>query len=176
MPSLRKLVNFGSLPVGDVPRVVGTLATIEALSKFAPSNQVCDIAEVRLDEIGTETNWLEACRAIEGELIPTLLTLRSVTEGGKCSLGESEMIKVLESALSCVSAIDVEFKSRVARKVAKLAANAGKVALISYHDFSKTPDLHSLRDVIKGVRIRRCDQDFDFCELFRRSQNTEVTT
>src|SRR5256885_16240390 len=105
-------VQFGALEIGRIPRVVGTLSTFDSLASFATlPDKPCDIAELRLDNVGTNTDWLKQCKSIEATGTPVILTLRSAAEGGKSRLSDNERKVIYESALPVVSAIDVELQS-----------------------------------------------------------------
>src|SRR5215207_10398663 len=103
-----RTARFGKLTIGDVPRVIGTISSFEFLQRFANSpDRPCDIVEIRLDEIGVETKWVPESQRIEASGMPVILTLRSVTEGGKSSLSNDQRLAVLRDTLDHVSAIDV---------------------------------------------------------------------
>src|SRR5438093_11208338 len=105
-------VRFGNLAVGEIPRVVGTLCSLDSVQKFAALRQKhCDIAEVRLDEVGTSGHWLHGCQAIEASGTPVILTLRAANEGGKSDLSDEQRVDILCGAVEYVSAIDVELQS-----------------------------------------------------------------
>src|SRR5687767_7965597 len=105
-------VQFGRLSLSETPRVVGTISSFDSLQRFANSpGKPCDIAEIRLDEIGVDANWLPEARKIEAAGTPVILTLRSAMEGGKSKLSNDERLAILREALNHVSAIDVELKS-----------------------------------------------------------------
>src|SRR6185369_13324233 len=133
-----KTVKFGTLTIGPVPRVVGTISSLKTLNSFPLCQEKpCDIAEVRLDEIGHEMEWLNACHAIEESGTPTLITLRTVSEGGKCDRDEGKRLSLFRQALRHVSAIDVEYKSGLANKLRAEANSLKKSILVSYHNFQK---------------------------------------
>ena len=94
----------------------------------------------------------KSCLVIEERGIPTLLTMRTVSEGGKCALSPKDLVKVFQQALTVVSAVDVEAKSTLVEEVSKLASDAGKLTLVSYHDFKETPPLEKLKQVIEKAR------------------------
>jgi 3-dehydroquinate dehydratase I len=135
-----RTVPFGNLTVGDVPRVVGTLASFDSLRRFAgTSERPCDIAEIRLDEIGIDTKWMPEAQRIEESGTPVILTLRSDMEGGKSNLSNDQRLAVLREALDHVSAIDVELKSGLATSLRPLMNKTGKSLIVSFHDFQGTP-------------------------------------
>ena len=76
-------LHLGKLPIPP-PRVVGTIAEAVTLEQLARSPKpTCDIAEVRLDQIGVETDrWLQRSKAIEAVGWPVIFTLRLGAEGG----------------------------------------------------------------------------------------------
>jgi len=143
-----RTARFGNLTIGDIPKVIGTISSFESLQRFAGSaNRPCDIAEIRLDEIGVETKWVPEAKRIEASGTPTILTLRSVTEGGKSPLSNDQRLAVLRDGLDNVSAVDVELKSGLAPLVGK----KGKGLIVSFHDFERTPDYTYLAQIIRDA-------------------------
>jgi 3-dehydroquinate dehydratase-1 len=145
-----KLLDINGLTVGSgAPRVVGTVSSKSGLLSF-PGNceDLCDIAEVRLDEIGIFDGWVDACKAIEASGIPVMVTLRNKSEGGKCDLSKTERLSILKEALDCCSIVDVEFSSNLAKEIKPFVESAGKILLVSFHDFKGTPDIQNIRSVI----------------------------
>lgn len=128
------------LHLGKIPRVVGTLTTRAGLEAFLSEHRdACDIAEVRLDEIGVFPGWMEACRQIEAAGRPVMLTLRSTKDGGKCDRSREERRALLTQAATCASIVDVEHNSDSPAELKPVVAAAGKLLLVSYHDFARTP-------------------------------------
>jgi len=99
------------------------------------------MAEIRLDHLGPQSDWMPHCRAIESGGTPVILTLRAAYEGGKWSGREGDRLKVLENALPEISAVDVELKSGLAPKL----KGRGPQVIVSYHDFSGTPAIEVLK-------------------------------
>lgn len=142
-------VNFGSLEIGRIPRVVGTVCTFDSLARLKTfTEKSFDIAELRLDEVGTSHDWLNECRLLKGSGRPVILTLRSATEGGKSHLANNERKAIIETALPVVSAIDVEFQSGLADSLYTQAKALGKALVSSYHNFQKTPSLDELSAIV----------------------------
>src|SRR5206468_12091259 len=95
--------TFGMLEIGRIPRVVGTLSSYDSLARLTGLREkVCDIVEVRLDEVGTSHDWLNQCKSVEANGTPVILTLRTASEGGKSRLEKNERKQVFESALTVV--------------------------------------------------------------------------
>jgi len=141
--------TFGTLQIGRIPRVVGTLSSYDSLARFTSlTEKVCDIVEVRLDHVGTSNDWLNQCKSIEANRAPVVLTLRSASEGGKSRLENSQRKAIFETALPVVSAIDVELKSGLADSLHSSSKALGKALLVSFHDFEKTPSLDDLCEIV----------------------------
>ncbi|MBI2814621.1 MAG: type I 3-dehydroquinate dehydratase [Opitutae bacterium] len=137
------------LPLGKIPFVVGTLTTRAGLEAFVTAHRdACDIAEVRLDEIGVFPGWMEACRKIEAAGRPVMLTLRSTKDGGRCGRSREERRALLTQAAACASIVDVEHNSDSPAELKPVIAAAGKLLLVSYHDFARTPPQRDLEQVI----------------------------
>lgn len=135
--------------IGKIPRVVGTITTRAGLEAFHHEyRDACDIAEVRLDEIGIFHGWVEACHRIERAGTPVMLTLRSKTDGGKCARSRAERRAILTQAVACASIIDVEHNSDSPQDISPAVHAAGKTLLVSYHDFARTPARETLEKVI----------------------------
>jgi 3-dehydroquinate dehydratase-1 len=152
MPAVMKTVTFGALLVGQIPRVIGTLLSMNSLRNFASlSEKSGDIAEARVDEIGTDTAWLQECQRIEASGMPVIATLRASAEGGKSHLSNQERLGILRPALDHVSALDVELKSGLAEPLSQLAATKKKALIVSFHDFESTPPYSQLEAIVRDA-------------------------
>ena len=141
-----------SLPIGDIPRVIGTLSTVPSKLPAAASDIASDIVECRMDLMPAGSEWLACCRAIEALGIPVILTIRHQSEGGKWTRPESERLELFKQGLSHVSLADVELSSEIAPQVSEAARQAGKACIVSFHDFEKTPSLDELRSIVSKAR------------------------
>ena len=95
----------------------------------------CDLVEVRLDFTGRPARWLDLCKAIENAGWPVLLTIRLALEGGAWKAADEERFGLFEEGLGELAGVDVEWRSKIARPVAKLAKKLRKVCVVSFHDF-----------------------------------------
>jgi 3-dehydroquinate dehydratase type I len=140
-----KPVRFGKLSIGDTPRVVATLASLDAMVRFRNAKlRPCDVAEVRLDLIGPNMDWMPLARTIRESGTPIILTLRAAYEGGKWTGSDAERMDILSNAAASASAIDVELKSGLAAKLKQNVALASTPLIVSFHDFARTPPLAEL--------------------------------
>ncbi len=142
-------IRLGQVEIGKIPRVVGTLSSAAALLGFRRAAAVCDIVEVRLDQIGVQTDdWLSHSKAIEAQGLPVIFTLRLAAEGGAWRRPDEERAGFYEIALENLAAVDVELQSKLLPRLAKLAQARRKPVIASIHDFTKTPSRNALQDRI----------------------------
>jgi 3-dehydroquinate dehydratase I len=137
----------GTVRVGKIPRVVGTLSSFDYRGEFP-----CDIVEVRLDRTGQPSDWIERCKAIESAGIPVLLTARLASEGGIWPADDLRRLDVYKEALGELAAVDVELGSVICRAVAEEAARLGKTCVVSCHDFQKTPSFADLCSLVEEAQ------------------------
>ncbi len=111
-----------------------------------------DMIEIRIDLLDYPADSLhslfkELNRSVR---IPIIATNRINVEGGKFDGSEEERIEILLSVLEMVDAIDIELRTRSEYRdlVVRRAKKAGKRVIISYHDFSKTPDIAVMQNII----------------------------
>jgi len=148
---LRPQTRFGNLILGRGPKVVGTVSQAGTLEKLATGGEhPCDIVELRLDLFDTaDDRWLAHAQAIEVQGLPVVVTLRLAAEGGQWTRPDRERLPVIESALTHLTAVDIEFRSPLLERVSAFAASHQKALIISYHDFERTPPVAELRQVIR---------------------------
>jgi 3-dehydroquinate dehydratase-1 len=142
----------GTVVIGEVPRVVGTASTFPDDVASWVRDISCDIVEVRLDQMPQEKNWLSHCRLIQNAGIPVILTIRHQSEGGKWNGAEEQRAELFQQGLREVSAVDVELKSEIAVQVAEEAKRLGKVCIVSFHDFARTPPLAELQSIVSRAQ------------------------
>jgi 3-dehydroquinate dehydratase-1 len=149
----RAQTRFGKFALGSIPRVVGTVSQAETLARLAAvTNRDCDIVEVRLDLIGSNTpQWVEHAQAIEGRGLPVVVTIRLAEEGGQWKQLDEERLPLFETALRDLTAVDVEFRSPILKEVSALAGRLERALIVSYHDFQRTPPIEDLRKVVAAA-------------------------
>lgn len=109
----------------------------------------CDLVELRADHLdhvdaGTVTRAVEAVRRALPAGVPVLLTLRTLSQGGRWDTSAAGYVALLESVLAGgapVDALDVEDSTPAAgrdRLVARAHAR-GVPVVMSSHDFTRTP-------------------------------------
>lgn len=130
--------------MGEVPRIVGT---VSSASVPKTARAICDLVELRLDLIS------EGLARFEAEL-PILLTVRSKSEGGQWTGTEPQRLATYRQFMPHVAAVDIELSSPIAVEVCKMARDAGKASIVSFHDFSATPNIEALQAIVEqGQKI-----------------------
>ena len=111
-----------------------------------------DMIEIRIDLLNYPADSLHLLfkQLNKSVRIPIIATNRIDVEGGKFEGSEEERIEILLSVLEMVDAIDIELRtgSEYRDLVVHRAKKAGKRVIISYHDFSKTPDIAVMQNII----------------------------
>jgi 3-dehydroquinate dehydratase-1 len=131
-----------------MPYVVGTITSAALLKTFtSQGKEFCDIAEIRLDQVGKDGDWLSHGREIEASGTPVILTTRVRSEGGQWPDDDKSRLYVIRETLQHLAAVDVEFKSNLMTQVCAEAKAQKKAVIVSFHDFEKTPAFAELRTI-----------------------------
>jgi 3-dehydroquinate dehydratase-1 len=141
------------------PLLVGVVDSAPALVAQAaggPGAPAVDLVEARVDLFDEAERavdvWGPACARLEAAGTPVLVTVRLASEGGRWTAPEPERLALYREALAYASWVDVEAQSPIAGEVATLARRAGRTAVLSHHDFVRTPPLDDLLRVVDGCR------------------------
>jgi len=163
-------------------KVVGSFLD---LPSNIPSNETCDLIEVRLDhpiEDAPLRTFLADCPQ------EILLTARDIQEGGETELTADQRIAKLQQYLPLADYIDVEMRNwdEMSPLISE-AQSLGKKVICSYHDFEKTPSYDELSslfenalnlkaDVIKFAFMTKSLEDIAICQkLLLDNKNREIS-
>lgn len=124
-------------------------------------SQGADIIEVRLDTFDGLSSE-KAQKALkdlrEATTLPILLTLRSRREGGAAELSDKERLKIITEAIRYADIVDIELGARsIIKDVIDLAHKYGKLAIVSHHDFKRTPGAKVIDGIIEKARRAGAD-------------------
>jgi 3-dehydroquinate dehydratase I len=142
---MNRRVRLKNLELGGLPRVVGVVSSPDFQR---PENLPCDLVELRLDSWPENFDWLRMGREIEAAGWPVILTARLKSEGGHWPKPDAARRQIFFRALENFSAVDVELQSEIAGEVCAEATRLKKAAIVSHHDFEKTPSLDELKQII----------------------------
>lgn len=166
---------------GRQPLVVATAHTARGLAQAAARRHGgADLVEVRLDSLRRRRGLLD--RELPAAPVPWLLTARHPAEGGTPGLRAAERRALLERYLPWAAAIDVELRSAAASDDLLEQSRTARVRrIVSYHDFSGTPPLATLRKVVRRAASAGADvvkiatllrSPDDLCTLLRLQSST----
>lgn len=107
-----------------------------------------DIIEIRLDLLEIDMDMRLILQDLGKTGLPVIITNRMKQEGGAWSGGEAERILALISLLPLADAVDIELCAENRDAVVKEAKSAGKMVIISTHDFKRTPGSEDMVEII----------------------------
>ncbi|NYB52520.1 MAG: type I 3-dehydroquinate dehydratase [Methanobacteriaceae archaeon] len=105
-----------------------------------------DILELRIDAL-IDPDPQEVIHLIEEINYPLIATNRMKEEGGYFRGSEVERTELLIQAADYVDYVDIELQTD--EKCRSKVIGAAKSTIISYHDFTRTPNLKELFDIVK---------------------------
>ncbi|MFD7653490.1 type I 3-dehydroquinate dehydratase [Actinosynnema sp. NPDC059797] len=153
MNTLRALIDTG------VPLVAVSFddQDVERAAEEARAARV-DVAEIRVDRFA-DTGTAHVLRQVEAfKGLPTLATARSRAEGGFWRGTEEERLDLFRAVTPHVDAVDVELSSRaILDEVVATAREHDVLAVVSFHDFDRTPSLDDLRTTVRDARAAGAD-------------------
>ena len=83
-----------------------------------------------------------------------ILTIRLKEEGG-ADIPDEQRFSMFRYLIEIADIVDIELNSKINKKVIDLAKDNGKYALVSYHDFEKTPSKEEIQKIIdKGKDLK----------------------
>ena len=148
MNSLRALLGL------DLPLIAVSFADDDSARAAAEARSLgVDVAELRIDRFSRTDvgHVVEQVRAFEG--LPVLATVRSAAEGGGWSGGEAARLELFREVAPLVDAVDVELSSReVVADVIAAAHAHDTLAIVSFHDFDRTPDIGALDAIVRAAK------------------------
>lgn len=151
--------RLGSLALGPRPRIV--LAVGEPSQEVRRAvRQGAEILEFRVDQAPKldPQHVLAAAQRLKSYGCPLLLTVRDAREGGAAAMDERGRRELFLAALPVADAVDIELlRARSLSAVIEAAREAGKLVLLSYHDFARTPPLQRLEQLHGRARAAGAD-------------------
>lgn len=150
-------VTFGEgMPKICVPIMGKTREALvqQAQAVRASSADVCEWRAdffLALEDDGEVERALCALRGALGDM-PLLFTVRTLAEGGRAALSAQRYAHVNALAARHAQMVDVELFAQDAGETVRAVQEAGACALMSSHDFEKTPPTQALHARIERMR------------------------
>ncbi len=131
------------------PRVVGSFGSSEDLRETSALTawETCDIAEIRLDIVMSESAVVDAPPWAHLSVIPLLFTARRHDEGGARILDAAQRMELLRGALDQAALVDIEVAS--IHEMGDLLEEIERRQIpwvASFHDFVKLPDTRVMEE------------------------------
>lgn len=165
------MLRLGSIDLGGMPKIaVGFTDKNPQLAQEASRSGV-DVAELRIDQFSSFDPVHVLGSIADFADLPTLATIRLESEGGGWNRSEAERLDLFRAIVDRVDAVDVELAATGIRgDVATAAKNAGKLLVVSHHDFERTPTEGELShiaeesyavgaDIVKLATLANSDDD-----------------
>lgn len=156
-------------PAVCVPLVAGTPDAARAAALALPPG-VADVVELRLDHLAGAAQDPQVVRAAVAAVrealpahVPLLATFRSAREGGEQPADDDAYAAVVGTVLDvagtdhAADAVDVELATPGAAALVARAQAAGLTVVVSSHDFTGTPPVGELVDVLRRQRAAGAD-------------------
>lgn len=129
-------------------------STIEEMRK-AIYSILSNIVELRIDTLKDYYNTFQEVKQLVNELHrlgkKSIITLREKSEGGEYAGPNDVKLKILTELASVnPDFIDVELNFPLLNNLMDKLKNTGIKVILSYHDFSRTPEYDILRDFVKN--------------------------
>ncbi len=113
-----------------------------------------DLYELRVDAMES-FEGIEKLKSFAGKLI---ITVRSKEEGGFREIGDKERLRLSREFIRINPAfVDVEFKSKIAEDVIRLAREREVGIIVSHHDFRGTPSFGELKSLLEEMKKLKAD-------------------
>ncbi len=153
------MLKLGTLKLDGTPRIAVPFTDRTSTAAIQDARKRgLDIAEIRIDrfERHDSAHVVEHVRRFRD--LPTIATIRSGSEGGDWRGSEAERIALLEAVLPEVDGVDIELASRtIVDEAVRSAHGLGKLVILSFHDFGRTPDPAALDEVVERSKSKGAD-------------------
>ena len=168
---MKNTINIKNIIIGEgtpkicLPIIEQTSENIISAAK-AIDNLSYDIVEWRVDwfEHFSDTDKvLQVLHSLNDALSdkPILFTFRSLQEGGKQSISQSNYEALIKTAITSglVDMIDIELSvgEDIVKNIINIAHENNVIAIVSSHDFKKTPDKETIVSKLQKMQILGAD-------------------
>jgi 3-dehydroquinate dehydratase-1 len=135
------MLKLGALELGGVPRLAVPLTDGDVQAHAGAVRRYADVVELRIDRFRQHdpAYVAEVCRSARALGRPVIATVRAIEEGGAVELSDAQRTALFAAALPMVDAVDVEVAAPICAPVVAQAHASGALAIVSHHDFARTP-------------------------------------
>lgn len=150
-----KAIHVGSLQLdGVTPRIAVPFRNGTPGDRIDEAKRLgMDIAELRIDLFSSKQVDGVLAEIDRFQSVPVLATIRASAEGGGWDGSDVARLTLYEAVIPRIDAVDVELSSAsIASPVVKVAHEHGKCAIVSFHDFERTPSAAALDDIAERAK------------------------
>lgn len=117
-----------------------------------------DVAELRIDRYSSTDVDHVVSHVRRFASFPTIATIRTADEGGDWTGSDADRVALFQAVIQEVDAIDIELSSTaILDQVVALAKAAGKVVIVSNHNFDATLPLDELHAMVLDAKAKGAD-------------------
>lgn len=133
-----------ALPVKD--------ENLDSTLKVAKEMEI-DIIELRVDQFSSlEIDHIRSClNKVKEYGMATLLTVRAGWEGGARDIPDRERLDIIKNTVDLSDIVDIEYRAEIRDEVINFVKSNHRMALVSHHDFEKTPPASSVQEYIDSA-------------------------
>jgi len=145
------MLSIGSCNLGGTPRIVAVVDECIEAKKLQPLCADADILEMRVDcydqPLAATVQYLRDIRSAIG--LPMIGTVRENDRTRHDRPG------IFRAIIPYVDAIDIELGTAISGEV--VSAAAGKIIIVSEHDFTQTPSVAGLQSMVTRAKAQGAD-------------------
>ena len=152
------MMKLGNTSFNGIPKIA--VAIKDKVTSEAIKPLCVDALELRVDRFADLNieyilNNVRERKDIGPALILTVRNAES--EGGKPDISDGKKMEIFQACTPLVDAIDIELSSPIISEVIDLAKKNKKLVIVSFHDFTGTPEAAVLEGVLQGAVKKGAD-------------------
>lgn len=151
-------IFIGNIRLGERPLIAVPLTDKSVEADLSADD--ADLVEIRVDMFTdlSKEYVIDHIKKIKEKFgKPVITTIRWYHEGGAVEMEEKARNKLYKEIAEYADAIDVEISSDVFGGALKAGRKRKKPVIASFHDFTGTPDLSTLSDLVKKAKSFKAD-------------------
>jgi len=151
-------ISIGNIRLGERP-LIAVPMTDKSLEADISADDA-DLIEVRVDMFSdlSKEYVIDHIRKIKEKFgKPVITTIRWYHEGGAVEMEDKERKKLYKEIAEHSDAIDVEISSDVFGGALKAGRKKKKPVIASFHDFTGTPDLSFMAELVRKAKSFKAD-------------------
>ena len=152
------MIKLGNTSFNGIPKIAVAIKD-EVTNETIKSLHV-DVLELRVDQYANlDIEYIVNNVRERKDSGPALiLTVRNTeSEGGKSGISDDKKLEIFQAVTPLVDAIDIELSSPIVSEVIDLAKKNNKLVIVSSHNFTNTPEVSVLEDVLKDAIKKGAD-------------------